>query len=339
MHIATEPHDDREVLMSGESGMRIASSMPMSPAFRSDSLLMADTAAASILADAADSYVRFLLENRGKRFYLKPYGGNAGDALISMGTACLLSRLGIAATFDPRDADVILMPGGNPARWPTIHVRIWQRVWERFPDKEFVVGPSGFTTDESAWRKAILEDGTPVKALFARDRASYQALRSAGLPPHIELGLAHDPALHLRGSRWMEAHRQAATKAFVLISFRDDHETNVLTPRIARYVPGRWHRQLARVENRYRRRSKASSAAARADARFPMLVKDITKASLDLCVETVREAAEIHTDRLHLMLLGAMLGKTVFAYGTSYNKLEAVLDYSLADWADVRVAS
>jgi exopolysaccharide biosynthesis predicted pyruvyltransferase EpsI len=52
-------------------------------------------------------------------------------------------------------------------------------------------------------------------------------------------------------------------------------------------------------------------------------------------MEIVRSAAEVHTDRLHCMLLAAMLGKPTFAYPTAYGKLEAVYAHSVKHWAHV----
>jgi exopolysaccharide biosynthesis predicted pyruvyltransferase EpsI len=53
-------------------------------------------------------------------------------------------------------------------------------------------------------------------------------------------------------------------------------------------------------------------------------------------MEIVRSAAEVHTDRLHCMLLAAMLGKPTFAYPTAYTKLEAVYAHSVRQWAHVQ---
>jgi len=43
----------------------------------------------------------------------------------------------------------------------------------------------------------------------------------------------------------------------------------------------------------------------------------------------VRRSKEVHTDRLHAMLVSVMLGKPVFAYETLDQKLEAVYEHSL----------
>ena len=56
----------------------------------------------------------------------------------------------------------------------------------------------------------------------------------------------------------------------------------------------------------------------------PIKVCDASSLLLEYFLEIVRCAAEVHTDRLHCMLLAAMLGKPTFAYPTAYGKLEAV---------------
>ena len=56
-------------------------------------------------------------------------------------------------------------------------------------------------------------------------------------------------------------------------------------------------------------------------------------------VECVSRADEVHTDRLHCMILAALLGKKVFAYPTLYSKLEGVYKQSIQRWATVTFVS
>ena len=67
----------------------------------------------------------------------------------------------------------------------------------------------------------------------------------------------------------------------------------------------------------------------------PLRVCDASTYPLPYFLETVRSADEVHTDRLHVMLLAAMLGKPTFAYPTSFGKLEAIYEHSLKSWAHV----
>jgi exopolysaccharide biosynthesis predicted pyruvyltransferase EpsI len=68
-------------------------------------------------------------------------------------------------------------------------------------------------------------------------------------------------------------------------------------------------------------------------------VCDASVCQFEYFVEVIRSAAEVHTDRLHCMLLAAMLGKRVFAYSTAYGKLEAVYEHSVKEWAHVEFVS
>lgn len=285
-----------------------------------------------------DPYVRFLLGRKEKRVYIKPYVGNSGDTLIRMGTVHLLSDLGVVATVDPRKADLILWPGGNPSMWRG-NVKGWQEVWARFPETEFVVGPATFQFGLFDWPRAVRESPAPITGLFARDRESFANLQKAGLPNDIEIGLSHDPALHLRRSAWLSEHKEATTEEYVLASFRSDHEAAGREHRYFRalrpFLPTRVARHLRwRLATGNRRRNIAA-AAKRATAETPLRACDASGLDFASFVETVRRAKEVHTDRLHCLLLAVMLDKPAFAYPTSYGKLEAVHEHSLKGWARV----
>ena len=298
---------------------------------------------ASAESDPKDPFERFLLSRRDKLFHRHSYPGNAGDLLIQKGSRLLLERLGIAETSEPDSAEVILLPGGNPSMWPGSGARLWQQLWQRFPHAEFVVGPAGFRRQYGEWRQAIIGAGKPVVGLFARDPVSFAALRSAGLPDHIEIGLSHDPALQLRGSTWLQGQRDAASNAYALLAFRDDHEGNIhgvaLLEALRDLLPTRVFHGLSRSLAWLTRRRKIQQAQGVIPGELPVIVRDASREDLDAFLTSVRSAAEVHTDRLHVMLLAAMLDKPVVAYPTSHNKLETVYRHSLGDWARVRLSS
>ncbi len=52
-------------------------------------------------------------------------------------------------------------------------------------------------------------------------------------------------------------------------------------------------------------------------------------------VSIIAGAAEVHTDRLHVMIMDSLLGKKIFAYGTAYSKLEQIYHHSIQSWAEV----
>lgn len=287
-----------------------------------------------------DPYLTFLRERTGRVFYVKPYQGNAGDTLIRMGTVALLSRMGLATTVDPRNANVILWPGGNPTMWES-NVCGWREAFAKYPHAEFVVGPATFWGAMTGWRETIVRNLARIGGLFARDVPSYDNLKSLGISGRVLIGLSHDPALCLNRTDWIRQHRTAARNEYILISLRSDHEAFrrpglwwriacLLVPGWARYSWDRfWSLALARQQaNRIRRALPGGS---------PVVVRDAARDTVDVFVETVRDAAEVHTDRLHVMLLAVMLGKPVIAYQTLYGKLEAVYEHSLKGMTGVNV--
>lgn len=288
-----------------------------------------------------DPYFEFLRARASKVFYRLPYPGNAGDSLIQLATRTILEDFGIRTTVDPRHAEVILVPGGNPGGWPEIGIERWRTLWARYPQAEFIVGPAGLRADSPGWSDIVNTEGKPVSALFARDPASYEALRAAGLRPQISVVLSHDPALYLRQSQWLREHRAAATEEYILAAFRDDREAadecESLLGIPRHLVPGRvynWYSKRRATQVRDRRLAHASVNTTRS---VPLLKQDVSRQRLELFVETIRAAREVHTDRLHVALLAAMLGKKVHAYQAARDKLERVYRHSLAGWADVNL--
>jgi exopolysaccharide biosynthesis predicted pyruvyltransferase EpsI len=289
--------------------------------------------------DHSDPYSRFLSARKDKVFYLKPYAGNAGDSLIVLGTRALLSDLGIRESMDPGSADVLVMPGGNPAMWPNLHVSLWRDIWREFPEKEFVVGPSGFRGNNSDWSDPVRREGRSVTGIFARDPQSYVELDRAALSSEITIGLSHDPALYLRQSSWIETHREAATEEYTLVSFRDDIEgskgSTGTVELLRKVLPFRIYNQLSKIEASFSKSRKIKLASRAAGNGSPIVIREASKQTLDLFLETVRRSKEVHTDRLHVSLLAAMLGKKVFAYHAAHDKLLNVYNHSLKEWADV----
>lgn len=292
--------------------------------------------------DNDDPYLKFLAARVGKVFYRMPYPGNAGDSLIQFATKMILQDLQIDTTVDPRKAEVILVPGGNPTMWPSIGPQRWQILWERHKNAEFIVGPAGFKKGYSDWGRLINDAGKTVTGLFARDAESFKNLSTANLRPGITAALSHDPALYLRDSQWMAAHRQAATEEYDLVALRDDHETTLSHPALLRslrsILPTRVHdrivrRSAIRVRNRKQRLAKKLSDG------FPLSVNDVSRQRFEVFVETIRAARAVHTDRLHVMLLACMLAKKIFAYPTIHGKLEDIYQHSLKGWADVTLVT
>jgi len=288
--------------------------------------------------DDTNPYVAFLTANKAKTFHMKAWACNTGDALIWWGTENLLRDLGIRTTRDPMKADVILTPGGNLTMWQD-NVDAWKATWKTCPDKEFVVGPTTAQFGLTTWVEDIRNTSVRVSGLFARDAESYRNLCDCRFGEDIVVGLSHDPALYLRHSDFFEAEREAGKEEYVLAAFRADHEgcrtSSEYNKRLSRLVPDA---VLTRIDRRRKRRSqmaKIARAAEVSEANGTLRTCDIARHPIPYFFEVLRGAREVHTDRLHCMLAAAMLDKPVFAYPTTFGKLEAVYEYSLKDWARV----
>jgi exopolysaccharide biosynthesis predicted pyruvyltransferase EpsI len=289
-----------------------------------------------------DPYLAFLRDRADRVFYRSPYPGNAGDSLIQFATPHVLDGLRVRLTVDPRDADVILIPGGNPTMWRSIGPERWRTLSTRYPRAELVIGPAGFRNGYSDWVRSVVDARSTISALFARDPESFDVLRAAPFRPGLTCGLSHDPVLYLRNSAWIAAHRRAAAEEYDLCAFRNDHETNLAFPTewhtLRRLIPSQ---RLLKVIIRNRaaamrsRKIRLAVRDSKREAAVAVVVDDVSGQRFEIFVETVRAARVVHTDRLHVMLLAALLGKRVFAYPTSHAKLEGVYRHSLAAWADV----
>jgi exopolysaccharide biosynthesis predicted pyruvyltransferase EpsI len=285
-----------------------------------------------------DPYVRFLVEHRRRKFYMKAYNGNSGDALIWLGSEQLLKDLQITRTMNPQAADIILIPGGNQTMWTT-NVELWKEIWSRWPDKDFVVGPTTIRLGLTTWDTEVRQSKARIRAIFARDPESYAILEACGFRKDITIGLSHDPAFYLRSSELIRQHRAAATEDFILAAFRDDHEAALngwqrWAP-LADWAPACVSRRLRSHWKRANLKKRIAQVTHCTRATKPLRICDVSLCSFQFFLETVRTAAEVHTDRLHCMLLAALLGKPTFAYPTAYGKLEAVYAHSMKDWAQV----
>jgi exopolysaccharide biosynthesis predicted pyruvyltransferase EpsI len=285
-----------------------------------------------------DPFVGFLNARAHKLFYLRPYLGNSGDELIFWGANQLLTDLGIKTTIDPRLADVVLWPGGNPTMWET-NIEGWREIWQQFPNVEFVVAPATFQMGYFDWPSILNNEGKKLTGLFARDAESYQNLKKAGLHASVSIGLSHDPALCLRDTEWMASHRAAATNEYVLLAFRSDHEVVDSKGKSANltinYLPKWIARRISWRLSRNARARKIEKITRTLPPASKVVDWDVSLANFHVYVEGVQRASIVHTDRLHVMLLAAMLQKPIVAYQTTYGKLEAVFENSLKEWAQV----
>ncbi len=244
--------------------------------------------------------------------------------------------------MNPRKADVILWPGGNPTMWQG-NLTGWQDCWKRWPKAEFVVGPATFQGDDLPWRTILRTARANIAGLFARDLKSYQSLCSLELPSSVRIGQGHDAAFHLKDSKWITGIREACSSEYVLASFRQDLESAVRLPE-AKRPAGRGpfsslfhHHEPVCQKGSYQMH--VEMVREMTGTSQPVLEQDAPLMSFHSFVECVSRASQVHTDRLHCLIMALLLGKEVFAYPTAYAKLEGVYEHSIKPWAKVNFAT
>ncbi len=287
-----------------------------------------------------NSYIEFLQTLRDKKIYPFPHKGSNGDTLIKFATSMLLEALGLEVVPAPRQADVILWPGGNISMWRA-NIKDLKTLIKASPDKQLVIGPAGFQPSVFTSQALIRDISKVCTAIFSREPDSYSYMQKCFSPYGVRVELSHDPSLCLRKSTWLQEQKRLSGEQYILACFRDDFESASFGNHIIRYMiqylpflPSLLLTKIISKITKERRLRKISS-----DCRSPAQVKKYNAAAsdFDTYLSTIRNAKAVHTDRLHVMLLSAMLGKKTFAYRTAYNKLESVYSHSVSEFAEVEL--
>jgi exopolysaccharide biosynthesis predicted pyruvyltransferase EpsI len=229
--------------------------------------------------------------------------GNRGDGLIHLGGRRLLADLGVAyrAFREEEDiaglgGDVLLVYGAGAMSRRTHSLA---KLLPKITRRfsEVIVLPASFDLEESRVRH-FAESWDKRTTVFCREMVSFSALKAAGVRPRALL-LGHDLAFHADLSAWAE--RPASGSAGL---FRRDNEAtySALPPDLDFY-----------------------DDPSHGTAREPERLLDV-----------VAQYSEIHTDRCHAAIAGAMMGRRVVFYRNNYFKNRAIYDHSLAALTNVR---
>ena len=279
-----------------------------------------------------DSYILFLRKHRNKLFHLLPYNGNSGDELIKKGTRLLLSDLEIQTTDNKNNADVLLWPGGNPTMW-SANINNIRKYLNDFPCKIFIIGPATFKFGHTKWINLFKNSESNREiALFARDKESFKNLKNVVSNNNVCFGLSHDPAFYLFESTWAQKQKESCNNQHILISFRTDHEgtffSNSFCKFSLRLLKNKVNHPFILALGRMQKKKNEKKIKLLYQNQ-PVITVDAASNSFDKFMELLKDAKEIHTDRLHITIASIMLGKKVKVYNTLYGKIEKVLTHSL----------
>jgi exopolysaccharide biosynthesis predicted pyruvyltransferase EpsI len=157
--------------------------------------------------------------------------------------------------------------------------------------------------------KLLLGSPSQPIFLFSRERYSYTLLKNIFKDvPNVHVMLSPDTAFYLSKEDFSEI-----SNSHILISLRNDRES---------VTPYECKRKIIEHALRYKNKSIIVTDAGKADS-FSTYLKLITNAEA------------IVTDRLHVAILGAILGKRVFLISNIYHKNKGVYEYSLSSYPNV----
>ncbi|MGD0645057.1 MAG: polysaccharide pyruvyl transferase family protein [Candidatus Bathyarchaeia archaeon] len=314
-----------------------------------------------------DKLEEIMLEYRGRKFMVIEPGGDPGDCLIYMGMEKKLKELGINCTFlryieagspiyyglwrrilkillivsklsdglgtaisrldsavygqtlsageiKVDQAYVILIHGGGNMNdlWPH-GIRLLKNVINHNPESVIIVGPQSYWFRKANFQKLFLEAKQEIH-FFCRERYSYDLLRSMNRPKNVHISLSHDTAFYLSKK---DFHPKQG--GYDLICFRTDKES-VLSQKASdlKRLPRNGIIDLRQSEN-------------------GLVVEDISRLyDFDDFANLIEGARKVFTDRLHVAILAAILGKDTTLFSNSYYKNKGVHEYSLFNYPNVK---
>ncbi len=281
-----------------------------------------------------DSFVTFLQSVSDSKIFLCASAGNSGDLLLQKGLVTYLENKKHILVADAESADIIMIHGGANINdiWKE-GIGLLKSMLQTYPDTKIVVAPHTFEFWETNF-ESILADATAQIHLFARERSSYDCLQSLNIPANISLYLSNDTAFLLEGTKYLDDLIASSTKSYVLYAMRTDRESAILPLDLDR-VPQNFFEKgkLILINwklNRFIKHTNNGNTASNKS-----ILEDISYLPYAEFVEKVQHASEIHTDRLHVGILAALLKKKVYLYPTKYAKVRGVYNQSLKQYTTV----
>lgn len=278
------------------------------------------------MKQAVEDYLTDLIGKGSLYFY--PNRGNAGDSLIACATFQMFERIGIPfrliedPLFDARGKIVLYGGGGNLVSGRTEARRFIER-HHRTAEKLAILPHTVSGHEDLLGRLGSNVD------LFAREAVSYEHIRRHA--PNANLFLADDLAFGL--------DVEAVLAADCSRPYRNLPLKRLLRRDIALLNEScRRSRGNARVLNCFR------TDKEKTEFHLPRGNMDLSKLftcrsfspeksllASNMILRMLNRYEEVRTNRLHLAIAGALLGKTVKFYPNSYYKCEAVYRFSMKD--------
>lgn len=245
----------------------------------------------------------FLQSYAHKKIRYCANGGNAGDAIIAFATYQLFEKLHLSfktmlSTEKTANEIIFFSGGGNLIEnfYNDAYYFLQQNLSQ---NKEIIILPHtifGYAE--------IFSHKAPANLIvICREQQSYDRLVTAGFPLK-QLYIAPDLAFTLPSSLFTSYKMQKNCTGVANCFRTDGEQTNIIKPTDNRDISFSWNGHLwANVD----------------------LAKYV---SLSLAAY-LSPFAEVRTNRLHIAILAALMGKQVFLYPNSYWKNKAIYEYTI----------
>jgi len=263
-----------------------------------------------------------------------PNGGDAGDALIACATFQLFDQAGIsyrlfnADHFDPTGKILVLGGGGNLVPEYSTAAKLIQAFHARV--KKLVLLPHTVAGHEDLLARL----GSNVD-LIAREETSFKHLRRSA--PNANIFIADDLAFQLDPEKIL-ATRTTVLPLFASRQLRWERLLKIGAATLKAAAERATERPGARVLNCFRTDAESSG---RLLPRHNVDLSLVCKCGVATPAKAFYSASRVfrfinsydtvRTDRLHMAIAGALLGKQVQFYPNSYYKCAAVYSFSMKE--------
>lgn len=281
-----------------------------------------------------NNFLNFLELCREESFFLVAVPGNSGDVLLQKGLEMYLKEQGFTLTDHSLSADTILIHGGGNIDdvWYA-GIQLTKDVLQGYPDKKIIIAPSTCHFSHTDF-SAIVNSGTQEMHIFLREENSYLRLQNMRLRTNVHVYVADDTAFLLEGTEYLTQLKRGSSNDYTLFAFRTDRESAILRFESQPHVKSLWQ-TLVRVYHRWFLRKFLKRELGSEYHHTKKRIVDASFTDFDTFVSYVAHAGDIYTDRLHVGILGAMLGKKVYLYKTRYDKIQGVYEQTLRFYPNV----
>jgi exopolysaccharide biosynthesis predicted pyruvyltransferase EpsI len=209
-------------------------------------------------------------------------------------------------------SDVILIHGGANMNdlWPH-GIRLLKSVLHYNPHNVIIIGPQTYWFNET-WFPALFIKAKQDIYLFCREKFSYNLLNSLRLPRNVHVLLSHDTTFYLSKE---DFHIRQGN--YDLICLRTDKESTVF-------------KKKEEATKFFEGMTQGGQLKSKILIEDSSLLRDYRD-----FIRIIETSKRIYTDRLHVAILAAILGKEAVLYPNSYYKTRGVYEYSLSNYPNV----